>query len=146
MTLTQQWAREELPIRDALYLGDARAFAVALDEQVPGGLKVNDPFDLDALLGENPGWVTSFVVSKKVELADGGYVCCGEGSRGSEGLFARLSPDGEPVWVAYLERSNPFIEVDVRDQAARFRSSSGVIVSVTLTGAGFAPTHWPAAS
>jgi hypothetical protein len=146
-TLRQLWEWEKLPIRDALYLADGRAFAVELDEQAPGGLTVNDPFDLDALFREDPEWVTSFVVSKNVELEDGrGYVCCGEGSWGSEGLFARLSPDGEPVWVVCLERSNPFIDIDVRDRVVRFRSSAGVSVSVALAGADFMPTHWPAAS
>jgi hypothetical protein len=145
-TLTQLWEREELLICDALYLIDGRAFAIELDEQAPGGLKVDDPFDLDALLRANPEWVTSFDISKKVELGNGGYVCCGEGSWGSEGIFARLSPDGKPVWVVYLERSNPFIEIVVRDHVVRFRSSSGVNVSAALGGADFVPTRWPAAS
>jgi hypothetical protein len=148
-TLAQLWVRQELPIRDALYLADGRAFTVALDERAPGGLTVNDPFDLDALLAEDPEWVTSIVVSKQVELdlEDGrGYVCCGEGSWGSVGIFARLSPDGKPGWVVYLERSNPFTDIDVRDQIARFRSSSGVNVSVALTSSDFVPTPWPAVS
>lgn len=146
-TLAQLWEREELPIRDALYLADGRSFAVALDEQAPGGLTVGDPFDLDALLAQDPEWVTSIVVSKQVEVeTGGGYVCCGEGSWGSEGIFARLSPDGTPTWVVYLERSNPFIDVEIRNQLARFSSSSGVQVSVSLAGTDFVPTHWPAAS
>ena len=148
-TFAQLWEHEEMPIRDALYLADGRAFTVALDEQAPGGLTVNDPFDLDALLAEDPEWVTSIVVSKQVELGledGGGYVCCGEGSWGSEGIFARLSPDGKPVWAVYLERSNPFTDIDVRDHVTRFRSSSGVNVSVALTGTDFMPTPWPAAS
>lgn len=143
-TLAQLWEREALPIRDALYLADGRAFAVALDERAPGGLSVNDAFDLDAVLAEDPEWVTSFVISKAVELGPGsGSVCCGEGSWGSEGIFARLSPDGEPVWAVYLERSNPFVGVEIRDQVARFESSSGVHVSVALAGTGFVPTPWP---
>lgn len=147
-TLAQLWEREELPIRDALYLADGRAFAVTLDQRAPGGLTVDDPFDLDALLAEDPEWVTSIVVSKQIELDDGGYVCCGEGSWGSEGIFARLSPDGEPVWVVHLERSNPFTDIDVDspDQIARFRSTSGVNVSVSLVNAGFVPTRWPTAN
>lgn len=146
-TFAQLWEREELPIRDALYLADGRAFAVALDPRAPGGLRVSDAFDLDAVLAEDPEWVTSFVISKAVELGAGdGSVCCGEGSWGSEGIFARLSPDGKPVWAVYLERSNPFIDIDVRDQIARFHSSSGVNVDVALTGSDFVPTPWPAAS
>lgn len=146
-TLAQLWEREELPIRDALYLADGRAFAVALDEQAPGGLRVNDAFDLDAVLAEDPEWVTSFVISKTVELGSGrGSVCCGEGSWGSEGIFARLSPDSEPMWAVYLQRSNPFVDVEIRDDAVRFESSSGAHVSVALTGADFVPVPWPAAS
>lgn len=145
-TLTQLWERAELPIRDALYLVDGPAFAVELDEQAPGGLKVDGPFDLAALLRANPEWVTSFDISKKVELGTGGYVCCGEGSWGSEGIFARLSPDGRPMWVVYLEQSNPFIEIVVRDHVVRFRSSSGVNVSAALNGVDFVPTRWPTAS
>jgi hypothetical protein len=145
-TLAQLWQREELPIRDALYLADGRAYAVAQDEQAPGGLSVNEEFDLDAQLAKDPEWVTSIVVSNKVELRDGtGSLCCGEGSWGSEGIFARLAPNGEPVWVVYLERSNPFTDIDIRNQVARFRSSSGLSVSVTATGTDFTPTPWPEA-
>lgn len=145
-TLAQLWQREELPIRDALYLADGRAYAVALDEQAPGGLTVNEAFDLDAQLAKDPEWVTSIVVSKKVDLRDGtGSLCCGEGSWGSEGLLARLSSSGEPVWVVYLERSNPFTDIDIRDQVARFRSSSGIAVTVALGDTDFAPTPWPGA-
>lgn len=141
-TLARLWEREELPIRDALYLADGHAFTVALDERAPGGLRIKDPFDLDALLAEDPEWVTSIVISKQVELDledGGGYVCCGEGSWGSEGIFARLSPDSKPIWAVYLERSNPFTDIDVRDRIARFRSSSGVNVSVALTSSDFVP-------
>jgi hypothetical protein len=151
-TLAQLWGRGELPIRDALYLADGRAFAVALDARAPGGLTVCEPFDLDALLAQDPEWVTSLAVSKQVELRPedgGGFVCCGEGSWGSEGAFARLRPDGAPMWVVYLERSNPFtvVDIDVQSRVARFRSSSGVRVSVALSADGeFLPAAWPGAS
>lgn len=52
--LTQLRERAAPPIRDGFHLVDRRAFAVHLDEQAPGWLKVHEPLALDSFLGENP--------------------------------------------------------------------------------------------
>lgn len=149
-SLARQWERGELPIRDMVYLADGRAFAVELGEHFPGGMAVTEPTSLDAILASDPDWLTSFVVTHIVELRseEGGSVCCGEGSWGSEGFFARIASGGEPIWVVYLENSNPFVEIDIDsdDRVARFSSSSGVTTSVAISGTDFVPTPWPADS
>lgn len=133
-TLAEFWRREELPIHDGLYLADGRAWSAELDVRATGGMRLTDRFDVDAFLAQSPDWVTSFAVSKTVPLdAGGGYLCCGEGSWGSEGIFARLSAEREPVWAVYLERSNPFVDVEIDQGVACFESSSGVRVCVDVS-------------
>jgi hypothetical protein len=144
-TLSRLWSRQELPIHDGLYLADGRAWSMELDQEAPGGLRVTEPFDVDAFLAENSEWVTSFAISKEVELPAGaGRLYCGEGSWGSEGILGRLSPSAEPVWAVYLERSNPFVDIETRGTLARFHSSSDVRISVDLARTEFALATWPA--
>jgi hypothetical protein len=143
-TLAEFWLQGELPIHNGLYLADGRAWSVELDAHALGGLRLTDPFDVTAFLTERPERVTSFVVSKMARLdAGGGYLCCGEGSWGSEGMFARLSDDREPVWAVYLELSNPFVDVEVLKSVACFASSSGVHVTVDVTEPEFTLAAWP---
>jgi hypothetical protein len=137
-TLAQLWHREELPIHDGLYLADGTAWSAELDHQAPGGLRLTDPFDLEAFMTHSPDQVTSFVISKIVPLEAGsGYLCCGEGSWGSEGIFARLSTEREPIWAVYLEQSNPFVDVQIQQNVACFHSSSGVRIQVDLSAPQF---------
>ena len=143
-TLSRLWSRQELPIHDGLYLADGRAWSVELDPEAPGGLRVTEPFDVDAYLAEDPDWVTSFAISKEVDLpADAGRLCCGEGSWGSEGILGRLSPSKEPVWAVYLERSNPIVDIELRGTLALFRSSSDVRISIDWAATEFTPAAWP---
>lgn len=58
-------------------------------------------------------------------LPDGGFLCVGEGSWGSEGFFGRPAWDGGIVWLVYPEYANPFTEIEVRGRQAVFRSTSG---------------------
>jgi hypothetical protein len=142
-TVSRLWKQGELPIHSGVYLADGRAWSVAVDAASPGGLKVLEPFDVDEFLANDPEFVTSFVVSKLVELPEGaGHLWCGEGSWGSEGLFGRTTPQNELVWVVYLEESNPFVDIEIDGGMARFRSSSGVMVSVDVSGTDFVPAPW----
>ncbi len=134
------WLAENLPIRDGLYRPDGSAREVCVDETAPGGLRLLEPFDLTAFLALDPEHTTSIIVTKEQELSDGsGYLCCGEGSYGSEGFFGRLDQHRELVWVVYLEEDNPFVQIDVAGTRAEFVSSSGVSVTVDLTSPDFGP-------
>ena len=136
-TFVRLWEAEECPIRDGLYLADGRALSVRADPAVPGGLAVLEPFDIDALLAEDPDWVTSVAISKTVGLAGTeDLLFCGEGSWGAEGLFGRITAAGQPVWVIYLGESNPFTEIEIEGSEARFRSTSDVVIRVEVTGPG----------
>jgi hypothetical protein len=69
----------------------------------------------------------------------GGYLCCGEGSYGSEGFFCRLDQHKSLVWVVYLENSNPFVDASVSNTSATFTSSAGVAITVNLGAPEFGP-------
>ena len=134
-TFVRLWEAEECPIRDGLYLADGRAWSVHADAAVPGGLAVLEPFDIDALLAEDPDWVTSVAISKTAKLAGTeDLLFCGEGSWGSEGLFGRITAAGRPVWVVYLGESNPFTEIEIEGHEARFRSTLDLVIRVEVTG------------
>lgn len=52
-----------------------------------------------------------------------GYVCCGAGPMGADGFFARLDPDGVPVWVVFLTDSNPFLQARTDGAVATFTNN-----------------------
>src|SRR5690242_20310035 len=127
------WPAGTLPAWDGLYRADGSARAVQVDPSVPGGLVLLGALDLNALLQAEPEWVTSFDITVERELPDGsGYLCCGEGSHGSDGFFARLDTGKNLVWAAYLENSNPFVEMLVRGPSATVTSISGRSITVNL--------------
>lgn len=61
-----------------------------------------------------------------------GSVCCGEGPMGSDGFFARLDPDGMPVWVVFMTNSNPFLHVRVDGAVATFTNNLDRSVAIDL--------------
>ncbi|MCE7079795.1 hypothetical protein [Streptomyces sp. ST2-7A] len=118
------WREGRLFIRDALHLvSTGTSFAVAVDPGAPGGLRLGDTFDLDAEATAHPEWFTSIDITSTHPLPDGGTLRWGEGSHGSEGFAARVAPDGNPVWILYLEESNPFVATSVTaDEATLSRA------------------------
>ncbi|MFJ1756581.1 hypothetical protein [Kitasatospora sp. NPDC088134] len=138
--LARLWSREQLPIRDGLYTAAGGAFDVEVDPRAPGGLRVLDGFDVEEFLREDPEWITSLTTTAEVELPAGaGYLCCGEGSHGSEGFFARLSPDHDLLWAVYLEESNPFVDLTVTGDRAVIRSTADVTIVLDLRSESFRP-------
>lgn len=144
-TISRLWADREVPAREGLYLADGRAWSVVLDASALGSLTIAEPFDVDALLEEDPEFTTSTDTTyMTVEISPTeGYLCCGEGSHGSEGYLAKLDPAKRLVWVVYLAASNPFMEIEVRENVARFLSSSGVTICVDVRGICLVPATWP---
>ncbi|TDC76160.1 hypothetical protein [Streptomyces hainanensis] len=126
------WARESLPIKDGLYLASGESVAAELAPGSARGAVFLDPFDLDALLRADPEWVTEIDVAGTLRLEDGGMLCCGQGSYGSEGFFARIGEDGAPRWGVYFEESNPFHEIAYSAGHATFGSTSGVRITVDI--------------
>lgn len=138
--ITRLWQTGNLYIRDGLYRADGTSWAVRCDSSLTGGLLALEMMDLESLFQSDPSNVTSIDVTCLVRLHDNsGFLFCGEGSFGSEGIFGRLDQSKGLVWVVYLERANPFIEVTINDCLATFKSSSGVLITVDLGQPQFGP-------
>jgi hypothetical protein len=96
---------------------------------------------VDALLAEEPDRVTGADMHPRglAELPDGsGYACCGDGSHGSEGFFARLDRGRNLVWVEALGDSNPFERATVEGSMATFTNNLGNSITVDLADPDFA--------
>ena len=127
------WLADSLPVQDGLYRADGAAYDVQVDASAEGGLKILAPFSLEKFLARHPDMVTSIDVTLEKPLPPGvGYLCCGEGSYGSEGFFGRLDQHRNLVWVVYLEASNPFVGVSMSNTSATFMSSAGASITVDL--------------
>ncbi len=126
--IVRLWREEQLPVKDGVYFADGRSYAV---EVVNGGLSVVEQFDLVEVLAEDPGWVSSIDINRKV-AAPGGFACAGEGSHGSEGFFARLDAEEQLVWVCYLSGCNPFDKLVVEGGRLKATSTLGLTVTVDL--------------
>ena len=127
------WLADNLPIQDGLYRADGAAYGVRVDASAEGGLKILAPFILEEFLSLHPDMVTSIDTTLEKPLPHGdGYLCCGEGSYGSEGFFGRLDQHRNLVWVVYLENYNPFIDASISNTSATFTSSTGVSITVNL--------------
>jgi hypothetical protein len=131
-TISEIWNDGRAPIRDGLYLSNGHSYEVRVDSTADKGFEVLGEFDLDAVLTSEPDWLTTVDVTKEIELPGEGFLCCGEGSYGSEGFFARLDQRRHLTWLVYLEESNPFIEILTEGTAARFVSSSGVEIVLDI--------------
>lgn len=127
------WQADNLPVRDGLYRADGAAYHVQVDTSVEGNLKVLAPFSLEAFTSHYPDMITVIDTTLEKALPDGsGYLCCGEGSYGSEGFFGRIDQCRDLVWVVYLENSNPFISARIDGSSVAFTSSAGVTIKVNL--------------
>jgi hypothetical protein len=137
-TISDLWNSGELPILDGLHHADGTSVAVRLAPEAPGGLRTGEAIDVDALVAADPDWVTTFDITFEVALPgeSGDLLCCGEGSFGSEGFFARVDAERRLRWVVYLEHSNPFHDIAVEGGRATFRSTSGVTVTMGVDARG----------
>ncbi|MDT9691056.1 hypothetical protein Q5762_22440 [Streptomyces sp. P9(2023)] len=126
------WEAFQLPIRDALHFADAHSCDVALDSDVPSGLRVLAPFDLDEMLESDPSWVASVDGLAAVDLGSNGLLWGGEGSYGSEGFIARLTVDRALVWAIFFMESNPFDRIQLSENVATFSSTSGIEITVDI--------------
>ncbi|PZT72903.1 hypothetical protein DNK56_06090 [Streptomyces sp. AC1-42W] len=121
-----------LPAEDGLYFADGRAYDVALAPGTPARLTVLDPFDVDAILADDPSWVTSVDGLASVGLGDGGFLWGGEGTMGADGFVARLTADRKLVWAVFFADSNPFDRIRVSGNVATFHSTAGFELAVDI--------------
>jgi hypothetical protein len=126
------WSRYELPDLDALHFADGRSYDVDMDAGAPGGMKVEEQFDLDEFLVEEPECVVRVDGNTVVRLPGGGVLWGGEGTHGSNGFCARLNADLTLVWAVFFQDSNPFREVRLTGDVAVFASTSGVSISLDI--------------
>jgi hypothetical protein len=127
------WRAGKLPAWNGLYRADGESRVARLDATRPEGMVLLGPLDLDALLRDDPDWVTAADVTLELKLVDGsGFMCCGEGSHGSDGFICRIDSRKRLVWAVFLEDSDPFIEMVVNGGRVEATSSSGISVSMDL--------------
>ncbi|MEU9298874.1 hypothetical protein [Streptomyces sp. NPDC048269] len=135
-TIERLWEDFQLPIRDALHFADGRSCDVDLDSDVPSGLKVLAPFDLDEMLESDPSWVSSVDGLVSVDVGSKGLLWSGEGSYGSEGFIARLTVDRALIWAIFFTESNPFDRTQLSGNVATFSSTSGIEITVDIDDPG----------
>jgi hypothetical protein len=126
------WAEEEVPVKDALYFAAGESVAAELAPGSGSGVRFLEPFDLEAELREDPENVTKVDIFAQVPLTDGGRLVCGDGAWGSDGYFARLTEEEEPLWLMFFQFSNPFVEITLNGRYATFWSTSAVTITVDI--------------
>ncbi|MFB7906926.1 hypothetical protein ACFC1T_10895 [Kitasatospora sp. NPDC056076] len=128
------WARSEIPDYDALFRADGTAREAFIDGADSLRVELGEPFEV-----EEPEYAREITVESEAELPDGrGYVCCGDGTQGDEGFFARLDAERRLVWVLASTGGNPFLRASVDWPLARFVNDWGNILTIDLTDPDYA--------
>jgi len=138
-TINRFWHREELPICDVLHQTDGPSVRVELDASTWAGFRILQAFDLDEFLSMHPDEITSLMETNRLTLPDGGALCSGEGSYGSEGFAARVDSNDDIRWLIYFEQSNPVtrLDFDRETNVACFSTSSHITLRLNIDS----PTH-----
>ena len=112
--ITDLWNQQQLPIRTGIYFanGDSRQIEIRKTLRGDSFIKAGGEFDIRSWLRRHPDELTNIDIVYEAELTEGGWLFCGEGSYGSEGFFGLLGPDRNLNWVAYMENSNPIVQVN----------------------------------
>lgn len=136
------WAERLVVARQGVYFRDGSA-RLLVDEgpAAGGGVRLGEPFDVDAVLEADEDFTTSVdaVLVEAVHPGSGRVLQGGECDHGSEGYFALLNPDRTLLWIAFFENSNPFTVIDVHKDVATVSSSNGKDVTVRLDTTDFVP-------
>lgn len=128
-----------VPNTDAFFRADGVVRQVDYDGPRLSWFRLGPPFvpttvedDLDDLVEVD--WADQSALASQ-----SGSVCCGEGPMGSDGFFARLDPNGIPVWVVFMTNSNPFLHVGVNGTVATFTNNLDRSIVIDLELPDFAP-------
>lgn len=126
------WMDYNMPDLDALHFADGRSYDIVLDSDAPAGMRIDEDFDLEEVLAEDPDWVSRVDGQRVVPLEDEGVLWGGDGPHGSNGFCARLNSDLTLVWAIFLQESNPLRDISLSGSIAVFRSTSGVSITVDI--------------
>lgn len=112
---------------------------VELDADTRAGFRTLHGFDLAEFLSRRPDEITSLMETNRLCLPDGGALCGGEGSYGSEGFAARVDSNDDIRWLIYFEQSNPVtrLDFDRETNVACFSTSSHITLRLNIDS----PTH-----
>jgi hypothetical protein len=140
--ITELWRVNQAPAWDGLFRADGLVREAEVDGLELSWFDLGAPLDLEELVAEDPENLTAIAPHPEgfAAIPDGsGQVCCGDGSHGSEGFFARLDREGNPVWVVSLGESNPFVRASVDGSKATFTNNWGNSLTVDLADPDFGP-------
>ncbi|BBE78320.1 MULTISPECIES: hypothetical protein [Enterobacteriaceae] len=131
--ISELWNQELLPIKDALYLSDGRAFSYKIASYPTPRVEKGESFDFVDFYNKNKDEVTSIDTIMNIKLSNGCYCCVGEGSYGSEGFIACLDKNKVLKWVIYSETSNPFFNIyEYEDDTILAESTANVKIKVNV--------------
>jgi len=131
--ISELWAQELLPIKDAIYFSDGRAFSYKIKYYPIPSVEKSELFDFNDFYNKNKEEVTSFDIMKNLRLSNGCYCCVGEGSYGSEGFVAYLDEKKILIWVLYSGTSNPFFNViECEDSTVQAESTANVKIKLNI--------------
>jgi len=125
-TIQDLWEKQSLPIKEGIHFGDGRFFPCKISYYPEPKIEKGNDFECSHLPAENSDDISFIDVLKEIALSDGGYLCVGEGSYGSEGFIASLNKARALQWVIYAEESNPFIDI--------IEEAPGIIVAESSAG------------
>ncbi|MFQ0971360.1 MULTISPECIES: hypothetical protein [Gilliamella] len=103
------WNKQTLPIKDGIYFSTGESISLSTQFYPQLLIKKGKPFNLNLFLDKDPDNITNIDITKKITITNGNQCFLGEGSYGSEGFIAYLTPKDDLKWVIYFETSNPFI-------------------------------------
>jgi hypothetical protein len=132
--INRLWKQQQLPVKNALYFANGRSWEASLAEAAPSGYELANEFSLEEWLIHDPDYVSSFDVTRELQLpGQQGTLCCGEGSAGADGFAAHLSNVRELIWVMFLADSNPIVDISRQGKFYRFSSTNGNVLTINIS-------------
>lgn len=136
--IIELWNKEELPIKDGVYFSNGKSISLSMKFYPNLLIEKGDPFNLISFLKEESDNVTCIDIMKIIMMSDGYQCFLGEGSYGSEGFIAYITPERYLEWVMYFENSNPFINaIELSNKCIEVESSANYKIVIQLNN----PTH-----
>jgi hypothetical protein len=128
-----------VPSEDGLFRRRGPSREVFVDPQILTGFRVGEPWDDDDWNPDpHANQYLDPAPAAVVKLPDGGEICAGAGTLGSDGFFFRVDASGAVIWAVMLTDSNPFEHAEVTDDVATFVNNLGNSLRIDLTDPNFA--------
>jgi len=122
-TIQELWKKEQIPIKDAIYFNNGKAFELYFTSYPSPILKVKEPFDLEEFLEKNKEDLSYIDITYELRLSNNHTLVSGEGGYGSEGFIGYLDKNKEPIWLIYSQSFNPIISLQKLDSKLKANSS-----------------------